>query len=216
MPKAKATKPVKTQKTIETAEPVKKPAKKTAKTASAKGSELLAKFNNEILPKLKEELKAKNVMSLPKIQKISINIGIGSYITKHGKDFEHIVENTKKITGQKPVITKAKKAISNFKLRENAPVGIIVTLRGKRMYDFLNKLINIVFPRVRDFRGLSPKSFDGQGNYSVGFKEHTVFPEISPDDVMKLHGIEINITTSAKTNEQGLALLKAMGFPFRK
>lgn len=210
MPKAKT---VKSEKVKEVA---KSPAKKAAKAQPAGGCELLTKFNTEILPKLKEELKAKNVMSLPKVQKVSINIGIGSYVTKHGKDFEHIVENVRKISGQKPIITKAKKAISNFKLRENAPVGITVIIRGKRMYDFLNKLINIVFPRVRDFRGLSPKSFDGQGNYSIGFKEHTVFPEISPDDVMKLHGIEINITTSAKNNEQGMALLTAMGFPFRK
>lgn len=194
---------------------LKKPAKKAIK-ALTQETEFYAKFQNEILPKLKEELKAKNVMALPRVQKITINIGIGSFITKHGKDFEYIVENVKKITGQKPIITKAKKAISNFKLRENAPVGITTIIRGKRMYDFLNKLVNIVFPRVRDFRGLSPKSFDGQGNYSIGFKEHTVFPEISPDDVMKLHGIEVNITTSAKNDDQGRALLTTMGFPFKK
>lgn len=209
MPKAK------TAKSEKTTEKVKAKAKKPAKAAPS-GSEFYVKFKDEILPKLKEELKAKNVMALPKVQKITINIGIGSYVTKHGKDFEYIVENVKNITGQKPIITKAKKAISNFKLRENAPVGITTIIRGKRMYDFLNKLVNIVFPRVRDFRGLSPKSFDGKGNYSIGFKEHTVFPEISPDDVMKLHGIEINITTSAKNDEQGRALLTAMGFPFRK
>lgn len=217
MPKAKTAKSEKVKEVTETVKKAEKsPVKKAAKAQPAGSCELYTKFKTEILPKLKEELKAKNVMSLPKVQKVSINIGIGSYITKHGKDFEYIVENVRKISGQKPIVTKAKKAISNFKLRENAPVGITVIIRGKRMYDFLNKLINIVFPRVRDFRGLSPKSFDGQGNYSIGFKEHTVFPEISPDDVMKLHGIEINITTSATNNEQGMILLTAMGFPFRK
>mgnify|MGYP001608362775 CR=1 FL=1 len=121
-----------------------------------------------------------------------------------------------KITGQKPVLTKSKKAISNFKVREGEVVGVIATLRGKRMYDFLNKLVNIVFPRVRDFRGLSPKSFDGQGNYSIGFKEHTMFPEIKPDDVINIHGLQINIGTNAKTNEKGFILLKTLGFPFKK
>ena len=183
--------------------------------AKAAKSELETRFVKEIAPKLKDELQVKNVMALPKVTKVSINVGIGSYITKNGKDFDHIVENITNITGQKPVITMSKKAISNFKLREKQPVGIKVTLRGKRMYDFLNKLVNVVFPRVRDFRGISPKGFDGNGNYSIGFKEHTVFPEISPDDVIKLHGIEVSITTNTTNDEHARALLKALGFPFR-
>lgn len=178
--------------------------------------DLKTKFNSEIAPQLKETLGIKNVMAVPKITKVTLNVGIGTYIRSHGKDFDNVVENITNIAGQKPVVTKAKKAISNFKIREENPVGVTVTLRGQRMYDFINKLINIVFPRVRDFRGISAKSFDGNGNYNVGFKEHTVFPEISPDDVMKLHGVEISITTTAKNNEEGFELLKAMGFPFKK
>lgn len=174
------------------------------------------KFQKEIAPKVQETLGIKNVMAVPKITKITLNVGIGSYIKAHGKDYQAVVDNITMISGQKPIVTKAKKAISNFKLREDNPVGVTVTLRGDKMYDFLNKLVNIIFPRVRDFRGLSPKAFDGNGNYSVGFKEHTVFPEISPDDVMKLHGLEINVTTSAKTDEEGYALLKEVGFPFKK
>ena len=154
-------------------------------------------------------------MDTPKITKVKLNIGIGSYIKAHGKDFDHIIDSLAKISGQKPTVNLAKKAISNFKIREKMPVGLSVTLRGKRAYDFINKLTNVVFPRVRDFRGISPKAFDGQGNYNIGFKEHTVFPEISPDDVMRLHGIQVTITTTAKDDKEGLALLKALGFPFK-
>lgn len=181
----------------------------------SKVKDLKTRFEEEITPKLKETLGVKNHMALPRVTKIVINCGIGSYVKAHNKDYSNIVDNLTSISGQKPVVTKAKKAISNFKTRKGESIGVMLTLRGPRMYDFLNKLINIVFPRVRDFRGLSPKSFDGRGNYSVGFKEHTVFPEISPDDVIKLHGLQVNISTSAGTNERGLALLTAMGFPFR-
>jgi len=174
------------------------------------------RFNTEIKKKLMDELGASNPMAIPKVEKVKINVGLGTYIKSHGKDIDHIVENIAKISGQKPVITRAKKAISNFKVREQDIVGMAVTLRGERMYDFINKLVNIVFPRVRDFRGISQKAFDGNGNYSIGFKEHTVFPEISPDDVIKLHGVQISITTTAKTNKEGKALLTAMGFPFQK
>ncbi len=177
--------------------------------------DLKTRFNKEIAPELKKTLKLKNVMAVPKITKITLNVGLGTYLKTHNKDYSNVVENLTKISGQKPVLTKAKKAISNFKTRKDEIVGIKVTLRGNRMYDFLNKLINITFPRVRDFRGISPKAFDGQGNYSVGFKEHMIFPEISPDDVMKIHGIEICIATTAKDNEQGFELLKAFGFPFK-
>jgi len=177
---------------------------------------LQARFTKDILPKLKEKLGKKNTMSVPKITKIKVNVGMGSYIKSHNKDYSNIIENIAAITGQKPVLTKAKKAISNFKVRQGEIVGTSVTLRGKRMYVFLNKLINIVFPRVRDFRGLNKKGFDGTGNYSIGFREHTVFPEISPDDVIKTHGMQISIVTSAKTDEEGLELLTALGFPFKK
>lgn len=178
--------------------------------------DLQTRFKKEILPKVKEDLKLKNDMAVPRITKIMVNCGIGSYTKAHGKDYSAVTDNIAAITGQKPVVTKAKKAISNFKLREGEPVGLIVTLRGKRMYDFLNKLINIVFPRVRDFRGLSAKGFDGKGNYSIGFKEHIVFPEISPDDVIRIHGLQVNIVTTAKNDDEGYALLKEFGFPFRK
>ncbi len=180
----------------------------------AKPIDLQTRFKKDIAPKLKEGLGIKNVMAVPRVTRITINAGIGTYTKTHNKDYSSVVENIMKITGQKPIVTRAKKAISNFKVKLNEPMGVVVTLRGKRMYDFLNKLVNIVFPRVRDFRGISPRSFDGRGNYNVGFKEHVVFPEISPDDVMKIHGLEINITTSAKDDQEGHALLKALGFPF--
>lgn len=173
-------------------------------------------FNKDIVEKLKKALGIKNRMAVPKVLKIKINVGMGSYIKTHNKDYSNIVENITKISGQKPILNKAKKAISNFKIKQGEVIGCSVTLRGKRMYDFLNKLVNIVFPRVRDFRGLSEKGFDGTGNYSIGFKEHTVFPEISPDDVIKLHGLQVNITTNAQTDEKGYKLLKLMGFPFKE
>jgi len=182
----------------------------------AKPKDLKTIFQEELAPKLKETLNLKNVNAVPKLKKITINVGIGSYIQANGKDFSNIIENIKKITGQKPVINLARKAISNFKIREQAPVGVSVTLRGPRMYDFMNKLINITFPRVKDFRGLSKRSFDGNGNYSIGLKEHVVFPEINPDDVLQLHGLQIVITTTANNNEEGLALLEAFKFPFKK
>lgn len=182
----------------------------------SKTTDFKTRFNKEIMPKVKESLSIKNTMAVPRVTKVVINCGIGTYVKAHNKDYSNIVDNLTAIAGQKPVVTKAKKAISNFKTREGDVIGVVVTLRGARMYDFLNKLVNVVFPRVRDFRGISSKAFDGKGNYSVGFKEHTVFPEISPDDVIRLHGLQINITTNAGSNEQGHALLSAMGFPFKK
>lgn len=182
----------------------------------SKSVDFKTRFKKEIIPKVKENLKLKNDNAVPKITKITINAGIGTYAKTHGtKDFSHIMNNIARISGQKPVLTRAKKAISNFKTRIGEVVGVTVTLRGNRMYDFLNKLVNIIFPRVRDFRGLSPKSFDGHGNYSVGFKEHIVFPEISPDEVMNLHGLQVCISTTAKDDEQAFELLKTIGFPFR-
>lgn len=181
----------------------------------AKAVDLQTRFKKEIAPKLKETLGIKSIMAVPKVLKVTINAGIGTYVKTHNKDYATVQDNIGKIAGQKAVVTKSRAAISNFKVKEGEIIGVMTTLRGKRMYDFLNKLINIVFPRVRDFRGISPRSFDGKGNYTVGFKEHTVFPEISPDDVTKLHCLQVCINTSAKDNKEGLELLKSMGFPFR-
>ncbi|MFA6917253.1 MAG: 50S ribosomal protein L5 [Candidatus Gracilibacteria bacterium] len=181
-----------------------------------KAIDLKTRFDTEIAPELKKTLGLKNKLASPRITMITLNVGIGSYVQAHNKDFSKIVESITAIAGQKPIVIKAKKAISNFKTRQGDPSGVAVTLRGKRMYDFLNKLVNIVFPRVRDFRGVSRKSFDGKGNYSIGFKEHIVFPEVNQDDVTKTHGVQINIRTTAGTNERGYELLKAFGFPFKK
>lgn len=172
-------------------------------------------YRTKIAPELKKKLALKNVNAVPKIVSVHVNVGIGSYITA-GKDHEDIVKNIASITGQKPVVKRSKKAISNFKLKINMPTGVLVTLRGKRMYDFLEKLINVVFPRIRDFRGISVKAYDGRGNYSIGIKEHTVFPEIQSEDVNKIHGVQVNVQTTAQTNEHAHALLQALGFPFRK
>lgn len=174
------------------------------------------RYEKEIVPKLREELGIKNTNAVPKLNKITVNAGLGHFYTAGTKDFSEFVENFRQITGQKPVINNAKKAISNFKIREGMPNGVSVTLRGKRMYDFIEKLVHIVFPRVRDFRGISPKAFDGNGNYSIGLKEHTVFPEINPDDIVKIHGIQVCINTSAKNDNEGRALLTAFGFPFKR
>lgn len=190
-------------------------AKSTQKNSD--NTNLLKIYKEKIVPELQKSLNEKNVMSVPKLTKITINAGIGTYVKKQGqKDFSHIVDNLEKITGQKAVTTLSKKAISNFKIREGEPLGVIVTLRGEKMYSFLSKLINIVLPRVRDFRGVSRKSFDGNGNYSLGFKEHIAFPEVKPDDVIKIHGLQVNICTNAKDNAKALALLEAFGFPFKK
>jgi len=172
------------------------------------------KYCQEIVPFLQKKLGIKNINAVPKITKVVINVGIGKLLAG-GKDFSDIEKNIMLIAGQKPVIAKSKKAISNFKLREGMPVGIHVTLRGNRMYDFVSKFVNIVLPRTRDFRGIPSRSFDGKGNYSIAIREHTVFPEINPDDIIKHHGMQITFITTAKNNEHGLELLKAMGFPFQ-
>lgn len=180
-----------------------------------KAISLKEKFQKEIAPELQKQLKFKNINSVPKLTKININVGIGKMLAG-GKDFSDIEKNITMIAGQKPVIAKAKKAISNFKLRQGMPVGIHVTLRGQRMYDFVSKFVNIVLPRTRDFRGISPRSFDGKGNYSIAIKEHTVFPEINPDDIIKHHGLQLTFVTTAKNNEDALILFKALGFPFQE
>ena len=174
------------------------------------------RYKKEIVPKLKDSLKCENIMEVPKVEKIVLNMGIGTYIRTGNKDYSVLQEHLALISGQAPIVKHAKKAISNFKLRAGMPVGLTVTLRGEAMYNFLDKLINIVLPRVRDFRGISGKSFDAKGNYNFGIKEHTIFPEVPQDDVVKNHGIQITVKTTAKTKEAGKALLTEMGFPFQK
>lgn len=177
-------------------------------------SRLKEKYQKEVIPALKEILDYKNSLAVPKLEKVVINVGTGQGL-KDAK-FNEVVANTlQRITGQRPVKTMAKKSISSFKVREGMVVGLMVTLRGKRMYDFVDKLINITLPRVRDFRGLEIKSVDGQGNLNIGFKEHLAFPEIKADEVEKIHGLEVAVITTAKTKKEGLELFKLLGFPFR-
>lgn len=173
-------------------------------------------YKKNILPALGKELGKKNRMAIPQIKCIKVHVGIGSIMTRGNKDYESVITNVSTITGQKPVVTKAKKAISNFKTRIGLPTGVVTTLRGDRMFDFMNKLVNVVLPRVRDFRGISRRAFDENGNYSIGLKEHTVFPEINADDIEKAHGIQITIVTTAKDKNDGFALLSALGLPFKK
>lgn len=175
---------------------------------------LKEQYDKEIAPSLQKDLGITNKHAIPALKMVKLNVGIGSIIAGK-KDYSEIVENLAAISGQKPIVTKARKSISNFKLREGMPVGATVTLRGKKMYDFMNKLINVTFPRIRDFRGVSVRGFDGRGNYSIGIKENTVFPEINPDNADKIHGLQVTIVTSATNNEDGYKLLKAMGFPFQ-
>ena len=172
-------------------------------------------FNKELLPQLKDKLGVNNVMAVPKLTKVVINMGVGEALTDK-KHLESAVNDLELIAGQKAVITKASKSVASFKLREGWPVGCKVTLRGDRMYDFIERLVNIAIPRERDFRGLNPKSFDGQGNYSMGIKEQIIFPEINYDNIDKIRGMDICINTSASNNEDAKALLEALNFPFKK
>ena len=172
-------------------------------------------FNKELLPQLKEKLGIDNVMAVPKLTKVVINMGVGEALTDK-KHLESAVNALELIAGQKAVITKAKKSVASFKLREGWPVGCKVTLRGDRMYDFIERLVNIAIPRERDFRGLNPKSFDGQGNYSMGIKEQIIFPEINYDNIDKIRGMDICINTSASNMEDAKALLEVLNFPFKK
>lgn len=179
-------------------------------------SRLATIYQKTALPALKEQFGYTNVMAIPKITKVSINVGINARQSDTSKAIE-IAENTlERITGQKPVRRIARKAISAFKIRENMVVGVTVTLRGQRMYDFLDRLINVSIPRIRDFRGISAKGVDAQGNLTIGFREHNVFPEIKSDEVERIHGLEVSIATTATTREEGLALLTALGVPFQK
>lgn len=177
--------------------------------------ELKARYESEIKPMLQKELGIKNVMSIPKLVKVVVNIGLGEALTDK-KVIERVAEQLAAITGQKPSITRAKMSISTFKLRAGDQIGMKVTLRGLRMYDFLEKLVRVVLPRVRDFRGVSKKGFDGRGNYSLGFHEQTVFPEIEYAKVDKARGLEVTIVTTAGNNEAGYHLLRMLGLPFEK
>ena len=172
-------------------------------------------FNKELLPQLKDKLGLNNVMAVPKLTKVVINMGVGEALTDK-KHLESALNDLELIAGQKAVITKAGKSVASFKLREGWPVGCKVTLRGDRMYDFIERLVNIAIPRERDFRGLNPKSFDGQGNYSMGIKEQIIFPEINYDNIDKIRGMDICINTSASNNEDAKALLEVLNFPFKK
>jgi len=172
-------------------------------------------YQKKVVPGLTKEFGYKNVMAVPKIDKISVNIGLGE-ATQNAKLMDGAVNELGQIVGQKPVITKATKSISQFKLREGQAIGCMVTLRGDRMYEFFDRLVNVALPRVRDFRGLSTKSFDGRGNYTLGIKDQLIFPEIDYSKVEKTKGMNISITTTARTDAEGLALLKQMGMPFRQ
>ncbi len=178
-------------------------------------SRLKQYYRENVIKQLQDEFNYKSVMEVPRITKITLNMGVGEALTDK-KVLENAVADMEKIAGQKPVITKAKKSVAGFKVREDWPIGCKVTLRADRMYDFLDRLITISIPRIRDFRGLNPKSFDGQGNYSMGIKEQIIFPEIEYDRIDKLRGMDITINTSAKTAEESRALLAAFKFPFRK
>jgi len=176
---------------------------------------LLKKYRSEIVPNLTKEFAFKNVNAVPKIEKIVINMGLGEAV-QTPKLIEAAVADLMAITGQKPVITKSKKAIANFKLRENQPIGVMLTLRSTRMWEFMDRLFNMALPRVRDFKGVSPKAFDGRGNYTLGIREQIVFPEIDYDKVDKIKGMNISFVMSARTDEHGRALLRELGMPFRK
>ncbi len=171
-------------------------------------------YQEKIIPKLMEQFNYTNVHQVPKVVKVTINRGLGE-AASNAKALEASLKEIATISGQKPVVTRAKKAIAGFKIRQGMPVGIMVTLRSDRMYAFLERFINLALPRIRDFRGLSPKSFDGRGNYSVGIREQLIFPEIEYDSIDQIRGMDISIITTANTDEEGRALLKEMGMPFR-
>jgi len=176
---------------------------------------LKERYQTEIVPALQDNLHLENIMNVPRVQKIVVNIGVGEALD-NAKALDAAVEDLTKIVGQKPVITQARKSIANFKLREGRSIGVKVTLRGERMWSFLDRMMNVALPRERDFRGISPNSFDGRGNYTMGFREQLVFPEIDFDKIDKIRGLEVSIVTSARTDEEGRELLKMLGMPFRK
>ena len=171
-------------------------------------------YHSEVIPALREERGYRNVYEVPRLEKIILNMGLGEAI-QNAKILDSAVAELAAITGQRPVVTKAKKAIANFKLRKGLPIGCMVTLRGDRMYEFLDRLVNVALPRVRDFKGVSEKAFDGRGNYSLGIREQIIFPEVDIDKIDKVKGLTVNICTTAKSDDEGRALLKALGVPFR-
>jgi large subunit ribosomal protein L5 len=172
-------------------------------------------FNEKIVPELKQKLELKNTMEVPRILKITVNMGVGEAVADK-KVMDAATADMAKITGQKPAVTKAKKSVATFKVREDQAIGCKVTLRGDRMYEFLDRLVSIAIPRIRDFRGISTRSFDGRGNYSLGVKEQIIFPEIQYDQIDQIRGMDITISTSARDDKHGRALLEAFNFPFRK
>ena len=177
-------------------------------------SRLKELYKTDAVPALQEEFGYKNVMEIPRVTKITLNMGVGEAIGDK-KQMDNAVANLEAIAGQKVMVTKARKSIAGFKVREDWPIGCKVTLRGERMWEFMDRLIDISLPRMRDFRGINPKSFDGRGNYSMGVKEQIIVPEIEYDKVDKLRGLDITVTTTARTNDEGRALLKALSFPFK-
>ncbi|MBW1756812.1 MAG: 50S ribosomal protein L5 [Deltaproteobacteria bacterium] len=172
------------------------------------------KYKDEIVPQLMKDFGFKNIMQVPKLERIVVNMGLGEAV-QNAKLIESAAEELKAITGRKPIITRAKKSIASFKLREGMPIGVMVTLRGEQMYDFLDRLVSIALPRTRDFKGISPKAFDGRGNYTLGIREQIVFPEINYDKIDRIKGMNVTLVTTAETDEQGRALLKSLGMPFR-
>jgi large subunit ribosomal protein L5 len=189
-------------------------AQKQTSVQPAPAARLYIHYRESVVPELTKKFTYKSVMQVPRIEKITINMGVGE-ATGDRKILDNAIADMTKIAGQKPVITKARKSIATFKVRAGYPVGCMVTLRGARMYEFLDRLVNIAIPRIRDFRGISSRAFDGRGNYSLGIKEQIIFPEIDYDKVDALRGMDINITTTAKTDEEARALLSAFRFPFK-
>lgn len=190
-------------------------AQESNKFSSAEKPRLFVRYNEEIVPALIQEFQYRNALQAPKVQKIVLNIGLGESIT-NAKAIDAAVNDLQIITGQKPVVTRAKKSIATFRLREGMPIGAMVTLRGNRMYEFLDRLVTLALPRLRDFRGINPNSFDGRGNYTLGLSEQLAFPEIDYDRVDKTRGLEISIVTSAKNDEEGRRLLTLVGMPFAR
>jgi large subunit ribosomal protein L5 len=175
---------------------------------------LRKKYKDEIIPQLMKDFSFGNIMQVPKLERVIINMGLGEAV-QNAKLIESAVEELTAITGRKPIVTRAKKSIATFKLREGMPIGVMVTLRGEQMYDFVDRLVSIALPRTRDFKGISPKAFDGRGNYTLGIREQIVFPEINYDKIDRIKGMNVTFVTTAETDEQGRALLKSLGMPFR-
>jgi large subunit ribosomal protein L5 len=193
----------------------KKPAERAARPRPTGPARLHQYYREKVVPRLQQELQITNIMQVPRIAKITVNMGVGEAVADK-KVMDAAVADLTRITGQKPLVTKSRKAIASFKIRAGLAVGAKVTLRGRRMYEFLDRLINIAMPRIRDFRGVSPRSFDGRGNYSLGVKEQIIFPEIQYDQIDQVRGMDITITTTASDDRRGRALLEAFNFPFRK